>query len=259
MMRQKRFTLTAILFFICCSLFANELAVVNAKVKTIQEMLTEALKYQRNPYSDGANGPDSFDGPGFAQFMYKQLGLDIPRNADQQAKTGKKIGKKKDLAEGDLVFFQAGNKDKSIGIVGIVLKKKGGEAFDFLYVSTSDGVTIGSDDNELFKNAFLQGSRITSDKELSSIRKAYADKQKAIEKAAKEVEKKKADVKKAEQKAEQAKADHEKAIKNVEKVKADAEKKAEQAAKNAEKAKADVEKAKADAEKATNAFNNLNK
>jgi len=260
MMKQKRFTLTAILFFICCSLFAEDnLAVVNAKVKTIQEMLTEALKYQRKPYVAGANGPDSFDGPGFAQFMYKQLGLDIPQNAAEQAKTGKKISKKKDLVDGDLVFFQAGNNDKSIGMVGIIMKKKNGDAFDFLYVSTSEGVTIGSDDNESFKDAFIQGARITSDKELNDIRKAYAAKQKAIEKAGKEVEKKKADVQKAEQKAEKAQADADKATKNIEKVKADAEKAADKAAQNAAKAKADVEKAKADAEKATNAYNTLNK
>jgi len=205
-MKTKKIILTAVLSFLCCSLFAiDEMDVVNANAKTICDMLTFALKYQQKPYQDGAEGPNSFDCPGFNKFVYKELGITLPKTTGQQASAGKKIKSKKSLKDGDLVFFMAGNDKKVIAFTGIVSKKKPGDSFDFLYVSSSDGVTIASDSNELFADSFLYGSRVTSDKELNAIRKNYEKKQKEIEKTAKAVEKKKAELVKAEKKAEKAK------------------------------------------------------
>jgi len=226
MMKSKKIILTVIFSFICCSFWAaNESEVVNAKAKTINEMLTFALKYQQKPYQEGAEGPSEFDCAGFNKFVFKELGVELPKTAAQQAATkGKKITRKKDLKEGDLVFFGSGSNKKTIEYTGIVFKKKEGDAFDFLYVSKLEGVTIASDENDLFASAFISGNRVTSDVELSNIRKNYAQKQKEVERAKKEAEKKKTELDKANKEAEKARAKAENAKKEAEKANSNLEK-----------------------------------
>jgi cell wall-associated NlpC family hydrolase len=58
------------------------------------------------------------DCSGFTQVIFKQLGIDLPRDAWQQADAGKEAGSFADVQCGDLVFF--GNKER-ITHVGILL------------------------------------------------------------------------------------------------------------------------------------------
>jgi hypothetical protein len=226
MMKGKKIILAAIFSFICCSFWAaNESEVANANAKTINEMLTFALKYQQKPYQEGAEGPSEFDCPGFNRFVFKELGIDLPKTAALQAAAkGKKVTRKKDLKEGDLVFFGVGSDKKTIKYTGIVFKKKEGDAFDFLYVSKTEGVTIASDENELFEGAFISGNRVTSDLELSNIRKNHAQKQKDVERAKKEAEKKKMELDKANKEADKARSKAENAKKEAERANSKLEK-----------------------------------
>jgi hypothetical protein len=223
-MKTKKLISTAILAIFCCSLFAvNEMEVVNANAKTIKEMLDFAQKQQQKPFQEGAEGPNTFDCPGFCKFVFNELGIGLPKTTNQQASVGKKVKNKKSLKEGDLVFFSESGK-KAIAYVGIVSKMKGGETFDFLYVSQSKGVTAISSEDSAFEDNFLYGSRVTSDKELNTIRKNYAKKQNEIKKAEKAAEKQRAELEKANKKAEKAKKDADKAKKKTEKANAALEK-----------------------------------
>ncbi len=56
------------------------------------------------PYVWGGNGPNVFDCSGLTQWAYRQVGVSIPRVADDQAREGTYVARG-DLRAGDLVFF----------------------------------------------------------------------------------------------------------------------------------------------------------
>lgn len=62
------------------------------------------------PYKYGADpseAPKIFDCSSFVQYVYKKVGVELPRTAIEQAHMGKKIGPKKErLKIGDLIFMR---------------------------------------------------------------------------------------------------------------------------------------------------------
>lgn len=67
----------------------------------------------------GKNAPYETDCSGWAQFIYKKFGVNLPRVSRDQAKTGKPI-KFQDLQIGDLMFFST-RPDKRITHTGIYM------------------------------------------------------------------------------------------------------------------------------------------
>lgn len=63
-----------------------------------------AKQYIGCPYSYGASGPRSFDCSGFTSFIYKQMGVSLPRGATGQYRAGTAVSRE-DLQPGDLVFI----------------------------------------------------------------------------------------------------------------------------------------------------------
>jgi len=63
-----------------------------------------AKRYLGAPYRWGATGPNSFDCSGFTQFVYRQVGVNLPRVSRDQIGAGQRVSRN-DLAPGDLVFF----------------------------------------------------------------------------------------------------------------------------------------------------------
>lgn len=70
------------------------------------DLVVNAMGFLGVPYKRGGNSAESgFDCSGFVKAMYEQtVGLVLPRKAEQQAAATEKIDKR-DLAPGDLVFF----------------------------------------------------------------------------------------------------------------------------------------------------------
>lgn len=70
------------------------------------ELVVNAMGFMGVPYKRGGSTAESgFDCSGFVRSIYEQtLGLVLPRRAEQQAAATQNIDKK-DLAPGDLVFF----------------------------------------------------------------------------------------------------------------------------------------------------------
>lgn len=59
------------------------------------------------PYVYGGNGPNYFDCSGLSSYVYKKIGISLPRTASDQQRTGTSVNRTlEDLKFGDLVFFK---------------------------------------------------------------------------------------------------------------------------------------------------------
>jgi cell wall-associated NlpC family hydrolase len=113
-----------------------------------------AKQYLGRPYVWGGETPASgFDCSGLVQYVYKQLGVDLPRVTDQQFEVGKVVGRG-DLRTGDIVFFR----DASGYIHHEGLYLSDGR---FLHAPhTGDVIKISSLDEPYYTEQFAGGRRV---------------------------------------------------------------------------------------------------
>ena len=71
----------------------------------VARLLNIALRFGGVPYVWGGATPTGFDCSGFVQYVFGQVGVNLPRTADVQYELGRKV-MKTDLQPGDLVFFE---------------------------------------------------------------------------------------------------------------------------------------------------------
>ncbi len=67
------------------------------------------------PYGWGGTGPERFDCSGLATYVYRQLGIALPRVSLEQASTGTHV-ERSELKPGDLVFFSLRSAFDHVGI-----------------------------------------------------------------------------------------------------------------------------------------------
>lgn len=145
-------------FFIGLGLFAMAAMVylgivqqkAEASVSWGQEVTEVAKLYKGAKYKWGGKTPkQGFDASGFTQFIYDDSAADIklPRTSKEQYKVGKAVSKK-DLKEGDLVFFNTNG--KGVSFVGIYLEKG-----NFIAVTVSKGVSIQNMDSKYWKTKYV--------------------------------------------------------------------------------------------------------
>lgn len=107
-------------------------AVAYVPEQTLSDKIKEeAVKYLGVPYVYGGTTTKGFDCSGFTQYVFKNVGVDLPRVASSQANIPNGITVSKDnIQAGDLLFFSYGG--GGIGHVGIALD-------DGKYVHASTG------------------------------------------------------------------------------------------------------------------------
>ncbi len=81
------------------------------------EIAAIAARYEGYPYVYGGSSPSGFDCSGFAQYVYAQAGVSIPRSSAEQAGAGVAVSRDA-LLPGDLIIF-AGTYSAGISHVGI--------------------------------------------------------------------------------------------------------------------------------------------
>lgn len=89
----------------------------NIKVSSIVEF---ALSYLNAPYLWGGKSPFGIDCSGFVQVVFMMHGINLPRDASQQAESGENVSLLDEAQAGDLLFFD--NDEGSITHVGILMQ-----------------------------------------------------------------------------------------------------------------------------------------
>jgi hypothetical protein len=100
--------------------FAAELSTATATTApapaaSSSQAVAIASRQLGTPYVFGGEQPGGFDCSGLVQWTYKQLGVDLPRTAAQQGRTGTAVSPA-DAQPGDLVYFDKAGPVDHIGI-----------------------------------------------------------------------------------------------------------------------------------------------
>ena len=84
-----------------------------------KHLINNALIFLNSPYLWGGRTPFGIDCSGFTQIVYRLQGINIPRDAYQQAEVGNTLSFIDESEEGDLAFFD--NSEGEITHVGIIM------------------------------------------------------------------------------------------------------------------------------------------
>ncbi len=107
-------------------------------VRSQREMILKHAKKQVGvPYLFAGNDSKGFDCSGFVAYVMKMNDQEVPRRASEQYSESKKL-KKRNVQQGDLVFFDSGS---GINHVGIIVSSKG-EPLTMIHSSTSKGIVV---------------------------------------------------------------------------------------------------------------------
>ena len=112
-------------------------------------------------YVYGGTTPRGFDCSGFIGYVYKKVGVSLPRTSTAMYSTGTSISKK-NLQAGDLVFFNTSG--KGVSHVGIYMGNG-----KFVHSSSSIGVSIAKiNDPYYWGSKYIGAKRVTTVTQVAS-------------------------------------------------------------------------------------------
>ena len=144
---------------VCAQSVADSVAVEDSV--TGRDIVEKAKEFLGVPYRYGCMNPKKgFDCSGFTTYVYKSLDIQLTRSSRTQIKEGVRISDRRDLQEGDLVFFTGTRSKKTIGHVGIVtgVDTETGE-FEFIHAGRG-GICINSSSDGYYDRRYVGACRI---------------------------------------------------------------------------------------------------
>ena len=127
--------------------------------QTIKNIEYRAKSFLGTPYVWGATGPDKFDCSGFTQWVYRDVGINLPRVSRDQARVGEFVSFE-NLQPGDMMFFDTHKKRTGrVSHVGIYLGNG-----NFIHASSVGKRVVIYNFNEkpFYKKRFLWGRRVVT-------------------------------------------------------------------------------------------------
>jgi cell wall-associated NlpC family hydrolase len=116
------------------------------------EVVEVAEQYLGTPYRSGGTTSNGVDCSGLTVAVYREVGVKLPRNSDEQARVGEPVSRDH-LAPGDLIFFGSSGNVSHVGIY-----KGDGE---FIHASTSARqVRFDRLDSKYFANRYVTARRV---------------------------------------------------------------------------------------------------
>ncbi len=157
------------LLFLCCFLWgvtsisaqADCSGEATADSITGQDVVNKAKEFIGVPYRYGHMNPRrGFDCSGFTTYVFKQLNISLTRSSRTQFGDGVKIEDRRELQQGDLVFFTGTRSKKTIGHVGIVTEvdENTGE-FRFIHAGRK-GICITSSSDGYYNRRYVGACRV---------------------------------------------------------------------------------------------------
>lgn len=127
-------------------------APVSRGSSTVDKIISRAYSLKGIPYEWGGTTTNGFDCSGFVQYVFRSVGISLPRTAEEQYKVGTPVSRS-ELKPGDLVFFQT----YKPGASDVRIYIGGGKTIGS---STSDGVAIHSLSESYWNKHYLGARRV---------------------------------------------------------------------------------------------------
>lgn len=134
---------------------ASLLLGVDINLEDNHKLYLEAADWIGTPYRGGGDSKRGTDCSGMVYQIYRKVyRTQVPRNSEELKDKSNKIAKR-NLKEGDLVFFSSNRSRKKVAHVGIYLKNG-----KFIHSSTSRGVIVSRLGEDYYSKHWICGGRI---------------------------------------------------------------------------------------------------
>lgn len=134
---------------------ASLLLGVDINLEDNHKLYLEAADWIGTPYRGGGDSKRGTDCSGMVYQIYRKVyRTQVPRNSEELKDKSNKIAKR-NLKEGDLVFFSSNRSRKKVAHVGIYLKNG-----KFIHSSTSRGVIVNRLGEDYYSKHWICGGRI---------------------------------------------------------------------------------------------------
>lgn len=132
---------------------------VDVNLEDNHKLYIEAAQWIGVPYRPGGDSKRGTDCSGLTCQLYKKVyRTQLSRSTDEQKDESSKVARR-NLREGDLVFFSSSRSGRKVAHVGIYLKDG-----KFIHASTSSGVIVSRLDEKYYTQHWLSGGRATAPK-----------------------------------------------------------------------------------------------